>query len=332
METASVRFAALLRWATIVAGGSTLYYLGVGLFFGDPRTLISATLILIYTGALLVTRQVLAAGRSDTAALIVGIGLLITAIGLTIAQPQLWVSYAVAPMLAAAVLLQYSPLQRIYGALAACAISTAAIALIGELLPAASNLPDLFITVMRITSLIMTIAFVLFLLWQFRSRLEESLSQVRAANAQLSSQNTTLIETNARLQAEINTSQQLVAQVTALETPVTRLADTVLYAPVFGYLTETRAEQLRSRILEAVFTARARWIIVDIQGVPEVDTQVAGALLQLFQAVRLLGCRICICGISSEVARVITGLGLTFGEIASVRNPQEALAFVGQAG
>lgn len=330
METVSSRFSALLRWATIVAGGATLFYLGVGLIYGDVRTLISAALIAIYTVALLFTQQALRAGRIGAAALVVGIGLLFVAIGLTIAQPQLWVSYAVAPMLAAALLLQYAPTLRIYGSLAGCALSTASIAIIGELLPASTALPDLFVTVMRIASLIMTISFVLFLLWQFRSRLEESLSQVRAANEQLSEQNSALLASNERLQQEIANSQQLVAQVTALETPVTHLADTVLYAPVFGYITDQRAEQLRGKILTAVHSSRANWIIVDLQGVPHIDTQVAAALLQLFQAIRLLGCRICICGISAEVARVMTGLGLTFGEITTVRNPQEALGLVGQ--
>lgn len=330
LHTASIRFEVLLRWATLVSGGSVLFYLGIGLVYSDLRTIVSAVLIAVYTVALLASRRVLQAGRLGAAALLVSLGLLLVAVGLTVAQPALWISYAVVPMLAAAVLLQYAPVLRIYGSLAGCALATATIAILGETLPAGGTLPELFVVVMRIVSLIMTIAFVLFLLWQFRSRLEESLAHVREANERLTVQNSALVTANDRLQEEISMSQQLVAQVTALETPVTHLADSVLYAPIFGYITDYRAEQLRSKLLDTVYASRANWIIVDVQGVPQIDTRVAGALIGLFQAIHLLGCRVCICGISAEVAQIMTNLDLSFGDIATVRNPQEALALTTQ--
>lgn len=330
MTTASIRFEVLLRWATLVAGGNILFYLGLGLVYDDLRTIVSAVLIAVYVGALLTSRRMLQADRPGAATLLVSIGLLLVAIGITIAQPALWISYAVVPMLAAAVLLQYAPVLRIYGPLAGCALATATITILGETLPAGGNLPELFIVIMRIISLIMTIAFVLFLLWQFRSRLEESFAQVRDANERLTVQNTALVSANERLQEEISISQQLVAQVTALETTVTHLADTVLYAPIFGYVTDYRAERLRSKLLDAVYASHADWIIVDVQGVSQIDTRVAGALIEVFQAIHLLGCRVCICGISAEVAQIMTSLDLSFGDIATVRSPQKALALITQ--
>ena len=150
-------------------------------------------------------------------------------------------------------------------------------------------------------------------------------------NAELTGRNTALVTANSQLQEQMATSARLVEQVTALETPVTILADGVLFAPIFGHISDHRADQLRAKLLTAAYDLRPRWLIVDVQGVPQIDTQVARALVSIFQAMRLLGCQICLCGISAQVALVISQLGLSFGDVVTVRNPQEALRVTSQA-
>jgi rsbT co-antagonist protein RsbR len=66
-------------------------------------------------------------------------------------------------------------------------------------------------------------------------------------------------------------------------------------------------------------------VIIDIAGVSIVDSTVAQALIQTAQALRLLGCRVTLSGISSEVALTLTQQEIALSDIATVRSPQEAL-------
>ena len=60
-----------------------------------------------------------------------------------------------------------------------------------------------------------------------------------------------------------------------LETPVIAIAEGVLLAPIVGHLDSRRAGQMTKRLLDAVYAQRARAVIIDIAGVPLVDTQEA---------------------------------------------------------
>jgi anti-anti-sigma regulatory factor len=270
-------------------------------------------------------------GRVVPAIMLTSIGLVAAALLLTAAHPALWLNYAVVPMLAAALLLQYAPSLKVHRAIATCGVATAGIVVLGEALPHTTALPLLFVSILRGTSLIVTIAFVLFLLWQFRQRLQETLLDIQTMNAELTARNADLVVANDQFQTQVAMSQRLVEQITALETPVTLLADGILFAPIFGHISDHRAEQIRTKLLTAVYDLHPQWIIVDIQGVPHIDTQVMQGLITIFQAIRLLGCQICVCGVTAQVALVMTQLELSFGSVVTVRNPQEALALTGQS-
>jgi anti-anti-sigma regulatory factor len=303
----------------------------LGVVYADRATLLSAGVIALYSGVLLSARTMLVRGRVVRAVMLTSIGLLVAALLLTAAHPALWLSYAVVPMLSAALLLQYAPSLKVNRAIAACGVATAGIVALGETLPHITTLQPLFVSILRGTSLIMTIAFVLFLLWQFRQRLQETLTDVQAMNAELTARNAELVAVNDQFQTQVATSQRLIEQITALETPVTLLADAVLFAPIFGHISTHRAEQISSKLLTAVYDLHPRWIIIDIQGVPHIDTQVARRLISIFQAVRLLGCQICVCGMTADVALVMTQHELSFGDVVIVRDPQEALAVTSDA-
>ncbi|MDW8215914.1 MAG: STAS domain-containing protein, partial [Roseiflexaceae bacterium] len=65
--------------------------------------------------------------------------------------------------------------------------------------------------------------------------------------------------------------------------------------------------------------------ILDITGVATVDTSVAQALMMTIQALRLLGCRVVVSGISATVAMTLTHLGIDMSNVETVRSPEEAL-------
>ena len=120
--------------------------------------------------------------------------------------------------------------------------------------------------------------------------------------------------------------RHLIDLVATLETPAVALADGVLLAPIVGHLDSRRAQNLTTRILQIVSAQRTRMVILDISGVSTVDTQVAHALLQAIQAIRLLGCDVTITGISASVATTITHLGISLAGVSTSRTPQDALA------
>lgn len=112
--------------------------------------------------------------------------------------------------------------------------------------------------------------------------------------------NAAYLETLARQQAAIR----------ELSTPVIRVYERVLLLPVVGTVDSHRAEQIMEQVLLRVVEEQARVIIVDIAGVPVVDTRVADHLIKTTAAVRLLGAETVLTGISAHVARTIVQLGV----------------------
>ncbi|GAB4198200.1 MAG: STAS domain-containing protein [Roseiflexaceae bacterium] len=153
------------------------------------------------------------------------------------------------------------------------------------------------------------------------------------ANAQVASEARLRAETQAEelagktsaLEQQNSKQQRLLDLVAVLETPAIVLAEGVLLAPLIGALDDERAARLTERLLRAVADRRARLVILDIAGVPLIDTAAAQALAQTAQAVRLLGSQVVITGITAQVALTLTDLGVLLGDVATARSPQEAL-------
>ncbi len=149
-------------------------------------------------------------------------------------------------------------------------------------------------------------------------RAEEALARSEAQGAEVAQKAGELTRQN-------DEQRRLIDLVATLETPAIALAEGVLLTPVIGHLDSRRAEQLIERLLREVSESRTRLVVLDIAGVPTVDTQVAHALLRAVQAVRLLGCDVTITGISASIATTITELGINMTGVRIARTPQEAL-------
>ena len=132
-------------------------------------------------------------------------------------------------------------------------------------------------------------------------------------------------ELNQRMEAQIAQQQRLLDLVTLLEAPISPLADGMLFVPLVGTLDTRRTAMLTERVLREVSQQRARVVILDIAGVSGIDQDVAQSLIAIVQALRLLGCRAIISGISSEVAIVLAGMEDFTHNLETVQSPQEAL-------
>ncbi len=135
-----------------------------------------------------------------------------------------------------------------------------------------------------------------------------------------------LREKSAELQQRNEEQQRLLDLVTTLETPAITLANGILLATIVGHLDSRRAGALTEKLLYAAKDQQARIVIIDIAGVAAVDTQVARALIDTAQALRLLGCRVAVTGISASIATTITHLDIHLLDIETARSPQEILA------
>jgi rsbT co-antagonist protein RsbR len=96
--------------------------------------------------------------------------------------------------------------------------------------------------------------------------------------------------------------------------------------PLVGALDSARMQLFRDQALQAIERRGARTLVLDITGVPVVDSQVAQGLLGVVQAARLLGAKVTLVGIRPEVAEAIVTLGLALPGLRTYSDLQSALS------
>jgi anti-anti-sigma regulatory factor len=112
-----------------------------------------------------------------------------------------------------------------------------------------------------------------------------------------------------------------------LATPLIPISGQVVAMPLVGAMDTQRAQQVIEVLLRGVEASRARIAILDITGVPLVDTQVANALVAAAQAVRLLGAQVILTGIRPEVAQTLVGLGVDLAGLVTRATLQDGIAY-----
>ncbi len=100
-----------------------------------------------------------------------------------------------------------------------------------------------------------------------------------------------------------------------LSLPILPVGREVLVAPLIGALDQERMQQLQSQVLKRVERIHARLLILDVTGVPIIDTHVAQGLMNLVRELRLLGANVALVGVRPEVAQTIVALGVHLRDI-----------------
>jgi rsbT co-antagonist protein RsbR len=121
----------------------------------------------------------------------------------------------------------------------------------------------------------------------------------------------------------INRQQQDMLE---LSTPVVRLWDGVLALPLIGTLDSARTQVVMESLLQRIVESGAALAIIDITGVPTVDTLVAQHLLKTVAAARLMGADCIISGIRPQIAQTIVHLGVALGDVTTKATLADALA------
>ncbi|MFI6559707.1 STAS domain-containing protein [Streptomyces sp. NPDC050534] len=119
--------------------------------------------------------------------------------------------------------------------------------------------------------------------------------------------------------------QQL--QLLEVATPVIKLWDGIVAVPLIGTLDSARSQVVMETLLEAIVEQHARFAILDITGVPTVDSLVAQHLMKTVAAARLMGAECVVSGIRPAIAQTIVHLGLDLGTVITRASLADALRY-----
>jgi rsbT co-antagonist protein RsbR len=110
-----------------------------------------------------------------------------------------------------------------------------------------------------------------------------------------------------------------------LSTPVLQIRDRLLILPIIGMVDTQRARQITESLLRAIRSHRAKVVVLDITGVPIVDSKVANHLMQTIMAGRLMGATAIVTGLSADVAQALVTLGVSLGDVITAGDLQGGL-------
>jgi rsbT co-antagonist protein RsbR len=149
-------------------------------------------------------------------------------------------------------------------------------------------------------------------------RVAERTADLQTALARVEAQ----AQEQARLLEEIAQQRQAIRE---LSVPVLPVTDQALVMPLVGAIDTERLADIQDRALHTLQRSQARYLLVDITGVPVVDSQVAQGLLAINAMCRLLGAEMVLIGIRPEVAQTIVGLGMNLSSLRTAADLQTIL-------
>jgi rsbT co-antagonist protein RsbR len=107
------------------------------------------------------------------------------------------------------------------------------------------------------------------------------------------------------------------ALIAELETPVIQVWERILALPIIGSLDTARAQTMIERLLDRIVATESEIVILDITGVPVVDTAIAKHLVETVTAARLLGAEVLVVGLTTQVALTMVHLGLDLSGVTT---------------
>ena len=152
--------------------------------------------------------------------------------------------------------------------------------------------------------------------------LGEELEAATLAEAKLRAE---LEEENRMRREELEQLARAQEAIRELSTPVIEIWRGVLILPLIGVIDEARGQQIMEQLLTAVVRTGANTVILDITGVPEIDTSVADRLLKAMAASELLGTNSILTGVSPANAQTLVRLGVDFEHVDTARTLEAGL-------
>ena len=151
-----------------------------------------------------------------------------------------------------------------------------------------------------------------------------TMAPIRTNSGQLTGFVTVTRDFTQRREQEIRLQRQR-DEILELSTPVLQVWDRVLVLPIIGTLDSKRATRLTEGVLDKLAETQNEVIILEVSGVPVIDTSVGRHLLQTVQAAQLMGTVSILSGVRAEVAQAMVNLGVDLGRLRSRTTLRDAL-------
>jgi rsbT co-antagonist protein RsbR len=135
-----------------------------------------------------------------------------------------------------------------------------------------------------------------------------------------------MLTTEASIAANERLIQRQQQELLELSTPVVKLWDGILALPLIGTLDSARTQVVMESLLQTVVQTNSRYAVIDITGVPTVDTLVAQHLLKTITAARLMGAECIISGVRPQIAQTIVHLGIDLNQVITKARLSDAFA------
>lgn len=139
-------------------------------------------------------------------------------------------------------------------------------------------------------------------------RVQERTSDLEKLNETLRAE----IEERKRAEEIISRQAQEILEVS---TPVIQIWDGIVTVPLIGTLDSRRTQQLMEQLLQKIVETGSQVALIDVTGVPTIDTKTAQYLIETISAVRLLGAEVVLTGIRPEIARTLVQLGTDLSNV-----------------
>ncbi|MFQ3663709.1 MAG: STAS domain-containing protein, partial [Chloroflexaceae bacterium] len=339
----AARFSVFLSWCIALAVILTLIDMIVGLLLSQTLFLVMASINLGAAILLWGIRAVVRRGQTVLAtglflALVFSASLAIAVLVPMIAIPLIFIVTA-----CGMVVLPLIPRRRLLVLFAGLILLSLGLALIERFVSGSQTMSAVTDSMLFLVSMATGIVLLFLAVWQYHQQITAALRQLEelnhalvAARGGLEIQVTertaalqqALADVEARAIEETRLRQEIEQQrevIRDLSMPVLPVSRDTLVMPLIGALDSSRLAQLRERALGAIERTGARQMVLDVTGVPAVDTQVARGLLDVVHATRLLGATTTLVGITPDVARTIVSLGLDLSEVRTRADLQAAL-------
>jgi rsbT co-antagonist protein RsbR len=155
--------------------------------------------------------------------------------------------------------------------------------------------------------------------------LGRDVTEVERYTVRLEQEQVRLAATVQLLEAEQRERAQLAATVQALSLPLIPVLEGVLVLPLIGTFDLTRADAFVDVLLQGIERERARIVLIDLTGIPLLDTKSAASVLRGCRAASLLGARCVLVGVRPEIAQALVAFNVSLGELKTAATLQQAL-------
>ena len=180
-----------------------LLQVAAAIAFASVASAIGAAVLLVYGTLLILAHSEVRRGRLTRALFLTAAGLVFTAFAYGLVVPGAATAAIVAPVLAVAIVLPYLERERLRGVIVACWLASIAIVALVEVVGPSDGVPGLFVAVSRVAQLGAVVGLVMYLLWEFSSRLKGALAEEAAANAASSEAKETVKRVNRELRKRV---------------------------------------------------------------------------------------------------------------------------------